>query len=276
LNWGTPAETTSNFQLQEILMKTLLLFTVVTALLVGGCGFTSTSPGEAVVFSRFGDVDLKCYPAGFYLYNPLTTSVYHVDVKVQKFEVKADASSRDLQNVHTAIVVNFSVDGNNCHELIKNVGASFVQQIILPAVEEVTKASTALFPVEKVIQERPKLKKDIEDGLKARLSPYWITVQAVSITNITFSQDFSRAIEQKQVEEQNVQKEEFVRQQAIKKGETQLALAEGQAKANKLLQESLKSSPEVLQMKALDKWDGKLPTYMGSGSVPFIRLEQGK
>src|SRR5216684_4291130 len=235
-------------------MVQLLFLVGMIAFLVAGCGFTSTSPGEAVVFSRFGDVNPKCYPAGFYLYNPLTTSVYHVDVKVQKFEVQADASSRDFQNV----------------------GANFTQQIIHPAVEEVTKASTALFPVEKVIQDRPKLKKEIEDGLKARLSPYWITVQAVSITNITFAPDFSHAIEQKQVEEQNVQKEEFVRQQAIKKGETQLALAEGQAKANKLLQESLKSSPEVLQMKALDKWDGKLPTYMGSGSVPFIRLEQGK
>ncbi len=138
------------------------------------------------------------------------------------------------------------IDGNKCHELIKNVGANFAQQIILPAVEEVTKASTALFPVEKIIQE-------IEDGLKARLSPYWITVQAVSITNITFSHDFSRAIEQKQVEEQNVQGAEFVRQQAEKEGQRQLALAEGQAKANRLLQDSLKSSPEVLQMKALDK-----------------------
>ena len=140
-------------------VRALLLLTVMAAVLVGGCGFTSTSPGEAVVFSRFGDVAPTCFPAGFYLHNPLTTSVYHVDVKVQKFEVKADASSRDLQNVHTTIVVNFSVDGKNCHELIKNVGANFVQQIILPAVEEVTKASTALFPVEKVIQERPKLKR---------------------------------------------------------------------------------------------------------------------
>ena len=46
---------------------------------------------------------------------------------------------------------------------------------------------------------------------------------------------------------------EFVRQQAEKEGQRQLALAEGQAKANRLLQDSLKSSPEVLQMKALDK-----------------------
>ena len=257
-------------------MKTWLILTGMVAFLATGCGFTSTSPGEAVVFSRFGDVTMKCYAAGFYLYNPFTTSVYHVDVKVQKFEVKADASSRDLQNVQTTIVVNFSIDGDKCHELIKNVGVNFVQQIILPAVEEVTKASTALFPVEKVIQERPRLKKEIEDGLKVRLSPYWITVQAVSITNIKFSADFSHAIEQKQVEEQNVQRSEYVRQQAEKQGQTQLALAEGQAKANKLLQESLKSSPEVLQMKALEKWDGKLPAYMGSGSVPFIRLEQGK
>ena len=45
-------------------------------LLATGCGFTSTSPGEAVVFSRFGAVDPTCYPAGFYFYNPLTTSVW--------------------------------------------------------------------------------------------------------------------------------------------------------------------------------------------------------
>jgi hypothetical protein len=80
-----------------------------------------------------------------------------------------------------------------------------------------------------------------------------------------------QAIEQKQAEEQNVQKEEFVRPQAMEKGETPLALAEGQAKANKLLRESLKSSPEMLQMKARDKWDEKLPTFMGSGSVPKAR-----
>ena len=66
-------------------MTHLLFLTGMIALLVTGCGFTSTSPGEAVVFSRFGAVDPTCYPAGFYLYNPLTTSVYHVDVKVQKF-----------------------------------------------------------------------------------------------------------------------------------------------------------------------------------------------
>jgi regulator of protease activity HflC (stomatin/prohibitin superfamily) len=162
-----------------------------------------------VVFSRFGAVDPTCYPAGFYVYNPLTTSVYHVDVKLQKFEVKADASRRDLQDVHT-IVVNFAIDGSKCHEVLKTVGTAFAARIILPAVQEVTKASTALFPVEKVIQERPKLKKEIEDELKVRLAPYWITVQAVSITNISFSHDFSHAIEQKQVEEQNVQRADQV------------------------------------------------------------------
>ena len=96
-------------------MKALLFLTGMIVLLVTGCGFTSTSPGEAVVFSRFGAVDPTCYPAGFYFYIPLTTSVYHVDVKVQKFEVTADASSRDLQNVHTTIVVNFSIDASKCH-----------------------------------------------------------------------------------------------------------------------------------------------------------------
>ena len=62
-------------------MKPSLVLIGLIAWLVSGCGFTSSAPGEGVMFARFGDVDMKCYPAGFYLYNPFTTSVYHVDVR---------------------------------------------------------------------------------------------------------------------------------------------------------------------------------------------------
>jgi len=75
-------------------MTRLCSLTGMIGLLVTGCGFTPTSPGEPVVFSRFGAVDPTCYSAGCYVYNPFTTSVYHVDVKVQKFEVSRGVQPR--------------------------------------------------------------------------------------------------------------------------------------------------------------------------------------
>lgn len=49
--------------------------------------------------------------------------------------------------------------------------------------------------------------------------------------------------------------------------------ARGTAEANRLLAESVRSSPEVAQLRAIDKWDGHLPQTMGAGAVPFINVK---
>ena len=130
----------------------------------------------------------ECYPAGFYFYNPFTTSVYHVDLKVQALRVeKAAAVSHNLQEIHTDMVLNFSIDPQNCHVLIKTVGNDYANRLIIPAILEILKASTANFAIEKVIQERPKLKDEIVKGLKGRLAPYWINAHDLALTNFSFS-----------------------------------------------------------------------------------------
>jgi len=237
--------------------------------MLAACG--QVDPGERAVFARFGKVDEVCYKEGFYFYNPIAWDMYDLDAKVQAYEVKkAGAASRDLQDIHADVVLNFSIDGEKCHELLKRVGVDFKKRIIAPAVQEVIKAATAHFAIEKVIQERAKLKEEIVKGLRERLGPYYITVHDVALTNFDFSPEYAKAIERKQVEEQNVQREEFIRQQAIKKAEQQVALAKGQAESNRLIRESL--TKDLIQFEALKKWNGILPQVTG-GAVPFIDLE---
>ena len=255
-------------------MKAFGVWAWVLLLLVvamGGCGWGVVDPGERAVFARWGEVEAKCYPEGLYWYNPVTTDMYELDVKVQAFEVKgAAAASRDLQEIHADLVLNFEVDGTKCHELVRTVGQDFKGRLIVPAIQEVLKAATAHFPIEKVIQDRARLKEEIVKGLRERLSPYHITVRDVALTNFAFSKAFADAIERKQVEEQNVQRAEFIRQQAVKEAERNVALAEGQAKANRLIRESL--AADLLQFEALKKWNGVLPTVTG-GAVPFVSVD---
>lgn len=249
-------------------MRALVLL---LALSFAGCGWGVVDPGERAVFARWGEVEPKCYPEGLYWYNPVTTDMYEIDAKVQAFEVKkAAAASRDLQEIHADIVLNFAIDGGKCHELLKTVGADFKPRIVVPAVHEVLKASTAHFAIEKVIQDRARLKDEILTGLRNRLTPYHIIVNDVALTNFEFSPEFSKAIERKQIEEQNVQRAEFLRQQAVKEAERQVALAEGQAKANSLIRASL--TADLIQFEALKKWNGTLP-QVTSGAVPFVNVD---
>jgi len=32
-------------------------------------------------------------------------------------------------------------------------------------------------------------------------------------------------------------------------------------------------NPKVIELRSVEKWDGKLPTYMGSGAVPFVNVK---
>ena len=261
-------------------MHRLVLVTL--SLLAAACGVVD--PGERAVFARWGEVEPKCYKEGLYFYNPWTTDMYELDAKVQsvKFE-KLTAASRDLQDIHADVVVNFAIDGEQCHELLKNVGQDFLIRVVHPAVAEILKASTAHFTVEGVIRERVKLKEEIEKGLRERLAPYRIVMHHANLTDFGFSQTFSAAIEQKQVQEQNVQRAEFMRQQAVKEAEARVARADGDAKANRLMAESLRQSPEALEFKRLEvqseaikKWNGAMPQYAGGGALPFINLEGKK
>lgn len=249
---------------------------VVVALLFVGCGVVD--PGERAVFSYWGRVEEKCYPEGLYFYNPLTTDMWEIDAKVQAVQVtKAEAATRDLQTIHTDIVVNFGIDGERCHELVRSVGMKFHGIILAPAIQETLKAATSHFQVEKVIQDRPKLKAEIEAALRDRMKPYAINIQAVNLVNFGFDPLFDKAIVEKQVQEQRVQTAEYQRMEAVKLAERAVAIARGQADSNKLLQESLKQSPEALRFKELElmreKWDGRLPqAILGGSAAPLISV----
>lgn len=241
---------------------------VAAALAITGCG--QVDPGERAVFIRWGVIAERCFEEGFYFYDPFGTNMNTIDVKVQKHET--DAASKDLQDVKMDVVLNFSLDGTKCHELYKTVGSDFLARVVDPAIVETVKAASATFPVEKIIQERAKLKAQIVGDLRARLEPYRISVADVALVNISFSEGFTHAVEAKQVEEQNVQKAEYQRQQALKNAESAVAKAEGEARANALKKAQL--TPELLQYEAIMKWNGVLPAVTGSGGTPLLNLEK--
>ena len=268
------------------------------AVLAGGCGWGTVDPGERAVFAHWGSLERwpACFKEGLYFYNPFTTDMWELDVKVQKLEVKkTTAASRDLQDVHADIVLNFAIDGDKCHLLVREVGIDFKDRVILPAVSEVLKQATAHFPIAEIIQQRAKLRAEILDGLRLRLTRYHIIVHDVALTDFGFSPSFSQAIEQKQVEEQNVQRKEYMRQQAEKVAAAAVATAKGQADSNllvaaaeaqgnllkfratadgnRLIRESL--TQELIQFKTVQAWNGQLPQLMGSGVVPFLNLDLG-
>lgn len=236
--------------------------------------FTTIPAGYRGVVTHFGKVQDEVLDEGIHFVIPIVTSVHKISVRVQKSEAETEAATKDMQKVHAKLAINWHVDAKTVNKMYQTVGdeEDIVRQIISPAVSEVLKASTAKLTAEEVLTKRIELKDSIDNSLKERLAQYNVAVDDISLTDVDFTQEFNRAVEQKQIAEQDAKRAEYITLKAKKEADAEIERARGQAEAQKLVKQTLTS--EVLQQRAIEKWDGKFPQFMGNnGALPFINME---
>jgi len=236
--------------------------------------FAIINAGERGVVMRFGKVQDTVLDEGIHPIMPVVTTVRSLNVRVQESSFNSDAASKDLQKVTTEISLNWHIDPARVNKVYQQVGSEeqIITGIITPAVSEVLKAATAKKTAEQIITERTDLKEEIDKQLENRLANYGVVVDDVSLVNFAFSPEFSKAIESKQIAEQEAKQAEFIALRASKEAIAEVNRAKGQAEAQRLQRLTLTS--ELLQKQAIEKWDGRFPAVMGgNGTLPLINID---
>lgn len=235
------------------------------------------SAGERAVVLRWGEALPIVVTEGLHVKVPIMDEVVKVNIKTQKYEASANAASQDLQTVNTNVAVNYHLEGNSIPTLYKEIGLSYSEIIIQPAVQEVVKAITAQYTAEQLITKRQEVKDRIDSLLRERLSKTYMVVETISITNFEFSTSFNNAIEAKVTAEQNALAEKNKLAQIEYQAQQRVAQAEGEAKAIKAQAEAIKAQggSEYVQLQAISKWNGQLPNIMmgNDGALPFINIQ---
>jgi regulator of protease activity HflC (stomatin/prohibitin superfamily) len=233
--------------------------------------------GERGVVLRFGEVNRIVDP-GLHFKLPFAEDVVRMTVRVQKGTTKTEAASKDLQVVQTTMVLNYNLEPSKAGAMYSTIGLNYGEKVIEPVVKESFKAAAARYTAEELISKREALKTEVRNYLRDQLAKFGITVVELSITDFEFSQEFNKAIESKQTAEQHALRAK--RDLERIKVEAQQKIASAQAEAESLRLQRQVISPELIklrqieaQMKAIDKWDGKLPNVTG-GTVPFIQVEK--
>jgi regulator of protease activity HflC (stomatin/prohibitin superfamily) len=222
-------------------------------LVLGISSITIVGTGQVGVVTQFGAVTGREMGEGLSVKVPWQ-SVTIYDVRVQKEESRAQAATNDLQDVTSVLAINYHLDRGRISQIHRTLGPDYKDRIISPAVQEVFKSASAKFTAAQLITNRAEVKNDTVTNLKSRLERQGIMVDDLSIVDFQFSPDFAKAIEQKQVAQQNAERAQFTLQQAEKDAEAQAA-------------QKASLTPEILQKMAIEKWDGHLPQYLGQNSV---------
>ncbi len=231
-------------------------------------------PGQRGVLLNFGAVQPNVWDEGLHFKIPGYQNVVRMDVRVQKEVTEAASASKDLQDLHSTIAVNFNVIPDKASWVFQNIGMGYKERVIDPVTQEVVKAVTAKYTAVELITEREKVRSGIKELLKSRLLDYNISVVDVSIVNFKFSAQFTQAIENKQTAEQMALKAQRDLDRIKIEAQQKVAAAQAEAEALRLQRHNI--TPDLVELRrieamqeAIRKWNGVMPNVTG-GALPFI------
>ena len=172
------------------------------------------------------------------------------------------AFSSETQDVFIQATLNFRIDERDIQTLFRTVGPDYFNKLIRPRVLQIFKDTTVKFPAVEIAPSREEIREEVRRRLRDELTPASIEVVDLLIDDIDFQPAFKAAIEQKQVATQDAQREEErIRQRAAEAEQVRQTArgtadaleieAEGQAKANRVLSESI--TDQLIQFQAVQK-----------------------
>jgi regulator of protease activity HflC (stomatin/prohibitin superfamily) len=236
----------------------------------------SIGTGQRGVVTNFGKVTTQTLDEGIHWVTPIVYDVEKMEVTIQKYHTKADASSKDLQQVSTEITLNYQLNPLGVNTIYQQYRLNYKQILIDSALREFLKATTAKFTAEELITKREMVKAEFKHSLEETLSRSNIIVKDIFITDFNFSPEFNKAIELKVQAEQEALTEKNNLVKIRYQAEQTVTTAKAEAEKIRIAAQAINAQggKDYVQLKAIEKWNGVLPNQMIPGStVPFISLK---
>jgi prohibitin 2 len=255
--------------------------------------------GHVGVVRTLGAVQPVALPEGFHFKKPFIDQVEQMDIRLTASREQATAASKDLQTVTTQVTTQFSLNGELAPQIYQKIGTlpKVAVSLVQPAIQECVKGVTAKFTAEELVTKREFVKQQIQEALVNFLNNTLrekdllnsINIANLAITDFNFSDEFNRAIEAKVKAEQmalQAKNEKIMRvtQAEAAAEERKLAASaeafstevQSKARADAIQRESaaLQQSPQIIRLRAIEKWDGTLPRITGQSAVPFLNIEE--
>lgn len=262
---------------------------------------SSVDTGKTGIVTTFGRVEDYTLDAGVHFVAPWN-SVIEMDNRVQKATVNMSCFSSDIQEVSCKYTINYQISKTNAQDIYRTVGEEYFETVVTPNVAESVKTIMAHYTAENLVGNRDSLATEIEKLLADSLEKYNIEVVSTAIEDLDFTDEFTNAVEAKQVAVQNKLKatteqeqKTIEAQQAAERTKIEASAAaevakiqaqadlevqkinadaaeyagQKEAAKNKAINESL--TGDLLNYYLIQQWNGEYPeTYMGTGNVSTL------
>eukprot|EP00475_Leptophrys_vorax_P026607 TRINITY_DN3771_c0_g1_i1.p1 TRINITY_DN3771_c0_g1~~TRINITY_DN3771_c0_g1_i1.p1 ORF type:complete len:301 (+),score=62.58 TRINITY_DN3771_c0_g1_i1:73-903(+) len=242
------------------------------------CLYNVDAGHRALIFDRIQGVKESIYGEGTHFIVPLLQRPIIYDVRTRPRVISTTTGTKDLQIVNITLRVLSRPSTEKLPAIYRNLGVDYDERVLPSIGNEVLKAIVAQFNADQLLTLRDKVSSEVRDSLNRRAEEFGLVLDDVSITHLAFSREFTKAIEDKQVAEQEAERSKFVVMKAEQEKLAAIIKAEGESGAAELVAEAMMEHGEGLidirRIETAREIAGTLAsarniTYLPSGGVLF-------
>lgn len=208
---------------------------------------------RAVIFDRFRGVLPQVTGEGTHFYVPWVQQPIIYDVRSNPRNIPVVTPSKDLQTVNITLRLLYRPRVETLPQMYTTLGVDYDERVLPSIGNEVLKAIVAQFDAGELITQRELVSAACREALNARAKDFNIILDDISITHLTFGAEFTRAVEYKQVAQQEAERARFLVEQAEQEKLANIVRAEGDSQAGELISKALEEHGNgLIELRKID------------------------